>query len=449
MPDCLHQNLTDKHGGVCPDCGRDLKAPATEDSLRNEQGFPPQHTHAFREVARTEGCVILTRTPGSSCEGPLREGYAAKSFHIKAKSCNFGGMAGFLCLDPVMNKAGVQGAYSNLKENHKSLTVAYEGKTSGVVPLEISEERLQWLLGAGGKLRGARDSTGGYVLAAGQDKEKTVSVNYLLVKRDGRWAVYYDLGRIYGLPEGKAPTRELLDTAWKTFSAYLPAEVKEKPDDLHHAVEYFAELWDLLLSQAAVAPAPTQAIDGQVCAHYVPALAMTNPHRDYDEKGPEAYKNAVTGDYDLFAIWPRTFDRQEDARVAGMQAGMKDDDLIAREEKSAIGKVAGNISTRIYTIAQLLNSMMTPDARVQPNRVFHSDEAGRPFVKQVDEAAAFTPTGEMYMIKSAAELASFIRAWHEKGHVIFINKGWAAHLPEDVKGMVTWPTASPAPSPSP
>ena len=96
----------------------DIKKPVifSKEKLREEQGFPLEHTKAFLEVAKAEKCVILTRTPGSSCEGPLAEGYAAKSFHIKAKSCNWGATAGFLCLDPFMNKKGEAGALDNLKK---------------------------------------------------------------------------------------------------------------------------------------------------------------------------------------------------------------------------------------------------------------------------------------------------------------------------------------------
>lgn len=406
-----------------------------EDGLKQEEGFPPAHTRAFLDVARSENAYILTRTPGASCEGPLAEGYAAKSFHIKAKSCNFGASAGFLCLDPYLNKSGRKGAYDNLKNNYKSLTQAYEdNRTSGAIPLEISDARMQWLCGSN-RLRGKWSSSADHYFATCADRDNTLSVDFMLVKSGDRWKVFYDAAKLYGVDNPQSPDARA--KAWQKLSADLPEKVRKTPDDLHHAEEYFRALWERLVARAAASPAPSAPIDGASYGHYLPVLAMTNAHPDWDPKSADAYKNAVTGDYDLFAVWPKTFDRALDTRVGGQKVDQDDKQIVAREEGSKIGKVLGNISERVEIIAQLLNSQMV-SAKATGNRVYHSDKAGRPFIEAVDSAAVFTPDGRMFMVKNADQLAAVMRDARDKGHVLFANKGWAKHLPADVTKEITW-----------
>ncbi len=446
MPQCNHSKYKPEMGDKCPECQADLRTPVapppiTAERLRDEEGFPLVHTQAFVAEARAQEAVILTRTPGAACEGPLREGYTAKGFHIKAKSCDFGVTAGFLCLDPIMNKKSRAGALGNLVANHKSLSKAYEsGKKSGVIALEISDERLKWLRGPGQKITRIDDLTAERVLAV--CSEKSVEIRYLLIRRGERWAVHYDVGALYGLPQNTRPTAQHREAALKHFLDNTPLEDNAKID--RHTPEYFAEFWELLLANAGAAPtAPGY-------EHFVPVQAMTNPHLEYAASGPEAYKNAVTGDYDLFAVWPKKFDAELDTRVAGMSAGLSDKLLVDREEANAVGKVMGNITERLQIIGVGLNGAMTPGAVVKPNRVFHSDEAGRPDVHEVDSAAAFTPTGEMYMIKRAAELAGLIQLWGGKGWSVSINKGWAPWLASEVHKFVRWSESiADAPSPAP
>lgn len=448
MPQCKHSKYKPEMGDKCPECQADLRTPVapppiTAERLRDEEGFPLVHTQAFVAEARAQEAVILTRTPGPACEGLLREGYTAKGYHIKAKSCDFGVTAGFLCLDPIMNKKSREGALGNLNANHKSLGKEYEsGNKAGVIALEISDERLKWLRGPGQKITRLDELTTERVLAV--CTEKSVEIRYLLVRRGERWAVHYDVGALYGLPQNTRPTAQHREAAFKHLVDNTPdGEDKQKIDS--HTAEYFAEFWEILLANAGAAPA----VPGH--EHFVAVQGMTNPHLEYAAKGPEAHKNAVTGDYDLFAIWPKTFDKELDTRIAGMSAGLDDNQLIKREESHAAGKLVGNITNRIMLIGGELNSMMTPGATVQPNRVFHSDEAGRPHVLTVDAAAAFTPTGEMYMIKRAAELAGLIRMWGEKGWSVSINKGWAPWLASEVHKFIRWSESivdAPAPAPA-
>jgi hypothetical protein len=446
----------------------DIKKPVifSKEKLREEQGFPLEHTKAFLEVAKAEKCVILTRTPGSSCEGPLAEGYAAKSFHIKAKSCNWGATAGFLCLDPFMNKKGEAGALDNLKNNYKSLSPTldgkdntYEGKTSSVIPLQISMARLKWLtenkkLQIQGPYSSKEPPLPSSLIGSGSVGQITVNFLFVWDKKSSTWQVYYDAGKLYGLGEKEQPAISNYKKAKDNF--FGREEVKKKVQDPNNYLDYFKMFWDKLVAESEKSPVK-DLIYGKVYNHYVPVLAMTNPHLEYDLKTSEGYKNAVTGDYDLFAVWPMVADKALDSRVAGMTADIKGEDIASAENKSKIGKVVGNISERVYLIAQMLNSVMGKGVK-SVNRVYHSDEAGRPFLEEVDEAAVFTPDGKIFMVSPgknekgnpwAWQLSDLIRTYGKKNekdgtsYAIFANEAWLKFLDDDVKKMITWSEAIP------
>jgi hypothetical protein len=59
-------------------------------------GFPKVHVDAFKSVACRNKSVISSRELNPLCTDLVLEGYAAKGFHIKAKTCDWGPMAGFV-----------------------------------------------------------------------------------------------------------------------------------------------------------------------------------------------------------------------------------------------------------------------------------------------------------------------------------------------------------------
>jgi hypothetical protein len=105
-------------------------------------GIPPLHAEAFQEVADQKNCMISSRAVGRYATGPILEGYASKGFHNKAKSCNWGPMAGFVLNDPRFTKVG--GTEAGQTGQKKALEKAVEeGATA--VPLFISDARRRWL----------------------------------------------------------------------------------------------------------------------------------------------------------------------------------------------------------------------------------------------------------------------------------------------------------------
>lgn len=408
------------------------------------EGIPLTHAQAFAEIAVTQKCAILTRTPGGVGKVLLREGYDGKGFNIKAKSCNWGPMAGFVCLDPLFNKNGLAGAAGNLKENYKSLTVPYEdGRAAGTQPVVISEARRLWLVKKGMLTANLRGQLWVGVERA-DGKRLARDLPYVLVPRAAsappEWEVYYDRAAAYGLaakPDAPALTLDLVDNLREMLNA---ADcVKSADFDKNGYQGYF------LASQYPRRDRGYK-FEGK---YYEPVLAMTNPHPAYT-KPANRHRNAVTGDYDLFAVWPHLeeFFNDEDRRVGGMTINIEDKTIIANEDA-----LLGNISPRIELIAQLINSKIPPavPGEPAPNRLFHSDEAGRPFVQEVEfPVAAFVPNVDgdhrpvawdgradltsvvkAYLITDVLTFREFIMHCFDGRYVPFLNKGWMHQLVED------------------
>ncbi|MGH7469914.1 MAG: anthrax toxin-like adenylyl cyclase domain-containing protein, partial [Longimicrobiales bacterium] len=101
-------------------------------------GIPTEHADVFQQVANLKSGMISSRAVGKWATGLILESYATKGFHNKAKSCNWGPMAGFVLADPRFTKA---------PELAKQAQALKEAQQYGAkeVPVIISEERRRWL----------------------------------------------------------------------------------------------------------------------------------------------------------------------------------------------------------------------------------------------------------------------------------------------------------------
>jgi Anthrax toxin LF subunit len=142
---------------------------------------------AFQEVADQKDVVIGIREPNSLGAPLLHEGYASKSFHIKAKSSVSGPTAGFVAADPIFGKAGPQG----VKKQTKYIEGAIE-HGAGKVPLRLSDDQAKRLEAQG--------------LIQWDAARETIVANYagsmhrFLMRRDDPtsdtpWAVFYESGQ--------------------------------------------------------------------------------------------------------------------------------------------------------------------------------------------------------------------------------------------------------------
>lgn len=116
---------------------------------------PPEipFQRAFQHVADDKDVVIGIREPNRLGASLLREGYASKSFYVKAKSSVSGPTAGFVVADPELGKLGTSGEEQQRKYIDDALKHG-----AGKVPLRLSEERVKELRELGllrGRLPGA------------------------------------------------------------------------------------------------------------------------------------------------------------------------------------------------------------------------------------------------------------------------------------------------------
>lgn len=111
-------------------------------------GTLPEHAHCFQEVSNKENCVIMMRCVGPLVTGLLREGYTTKSISIKTKSCNWGPMAGFVCLDSRLGKMPIslENMHIKTETSHPINTQSVESKPRGFIPILISTTRIRELV---------------------------------------------------------------------------------------------------------------------------------------------------------------------------------------------------------------------------------------------------------------------------------------------------------------
>lgn len=364
---------------------------------RERIGMPSEHARCFKEVAATQKCVILSRAVGPTCKQLLEQGYDTKGFRIHGKSCDWGPMAGLVLRDPRLNKYGMEKAVYNRGEHQEALTDARSGAgwTASTTPVKIYESRRVWLQ-RGGYLgtivqRNANLYAGEYTHATG------IRIAYALIRDPGN-------PRLWGV--------------WLDNTRNHPRFVQEKGTSVAYYHPQFGNRYETL-------------------------LAMTNPseHRSWPAGD---FRNAVTGDYDLFAIWPFIADYDHegaDRRILGTARAWTERHHIEHHlerhfTQRGQGTKMGNITNRIYEVSQFLNSMIGATGCTDeigetfppfPNRmvVWHSDEAARPFVNDVDlPVVAFTPTRLEVGIRTIMDLRIFVaQCVVERIHVT-LAEGW-------------------------
>lgn len=447
--------------------GADLNTVGSNDV--KELGFPEGDQEAILEVAREYSSVILIRPPGIACLELLKEGYDAKSFHLKAKSCDWGPMMGFVCLDPRFSKKGGEGQEYNLDEMFESFNNRYDsiegvddddhadGRYPWVVPIAISDRRKRDLFADRSGLKGAGDSQSRdrweikehsksidgikYALLEylPEGRRKHV-VNFILLKDEPLvsggpdvWFLYYDFAALAEQPGARHFSDRIKSRLFKKRNVTATRESISDDRDL----EQISEHLNLIETQMGSIYGKDE-LDHE--PEFLPVFGVANP----DSPGRRKYdhKRAVTGDYDLFAIWPHVdHGSSADQRVAGMNKGTTDDQIVEGEKAGKIGRSTGNISERAYEIGQMINSKIGAPF----NRVYHSDEAGRPEIDSVDAAVVFDPDGEtMYEIRDGRnagdDLSALIKHYTsgENQYRCYVNKGWLDELDNDAREKVSW-----------
>ena len=290
--------------------------------LTDDIGMPHQHKHAFVDIAKRKKCVIMIRATGPVCTMLIQEGYDTKSFRIHSKSCDWGPMAGFVMLDPSLNKT--RNRVTNYDATRQALTDNPgdgnpQGWTAGTTPLVLSKARVKYLKTNAPSLGIEFDPP------ANADRNMRIT-GRVPARLDAKGAPFEFMlnpvnnGTLFGLyiksyrtaksapvtPE--AATRrhssvgELLHASELSLSARSHRR-KTMPPSLN------VSLVQERLENANFSPHLN--IKTDLISGYEELHALTNPVEHRAHKN-QHHLNAVTGDYDLFAIWPYVKDYDAD-----------------------------------------------------------------------------------------------------------------------------------------
>ncbi|WP_183085159.1 anthrax toxin-like adenylyl cyclase domain-containing protein [Trinickia fusca] len=365
-------------------------------------GFPLQHIRVFQQVCREFKVVIASRELNPLCTDLLLEGYAAKGFHIKAKTCDerFPLAAGFVPLVPQFTKA-----QQNIEKQKSALRDAIENHGARKVALVISDQRFEKLKAKGlisvGQVKGGVIEIGAKSRLGAEEFQFSVTRH----AKPGYWDVWY---------KSRVP-------------------VPSFGHDAASGSEAEKDGWKRL---------------------YV----MGNP----EKTGRSDYLDAVCGDYDLWGIFPHesTPDLGINNRPVPTRAVLRKDSkphlvrrategqIIYREDDLAdLAKKhehpnLGNISVGVNKIRFSLNQLCRPGGGPV---VMHSDYCGNPFGEIDFPLIFFIPalpsgsdviiTGDEYRVaKNVGDLRTSLREIKCKGFLVesYLNRKWS--IPNYVAG---------------
>jgi hypothetical protein len=326
----------------------------------NETGMPMIHGDAIQDVSDRTGHAIIFRAVGTQSTRLLEEGYAAKGFRIDTKSCDWGPMRGFVCVDPRLSKVG--GDEAKVGDNQRYTVEALEGRIrhdavgglevealghdavlpdwmAGCKPVVISAARYAELIAGG--LTGTTNSAG---IIKGTSTDKTRRVRF-------PWALI-PVARCMQTPGFATAVGDPPTGGYGVFVDYTNETVRfeQRVPTTIRAVKVLG---------------------------YESVLGLTNPGTD--EYG---YRACVTGDYDLFAVWPPM------QKLDPFGAGDWDTRVVDRYRQQHVASTTahhhqhyrlGNITNRLNMVKVFLNTALIGRGGFPGgNLVHHSDEVGNP-----------------------------------------------------------------------
>lgn len=516
-----------------------LASDCTNESIAkelNEEGFPDYMTFSFVEAAKATKSIISSRLPGGVGSDLIEAGYDLKGFQIKAKSCDWGPMGGFICQLPFFNKYGydkigyntgyivdylealnrfsgvkklidkIQNALNQVRgvlskdtvpgftekdqllmdklalmdrdspldilslqvfeesitesdkekiENylnnegnfsrklirnkiykfyttkigelvstyHKSEqnTAKWSGENSisksRLTPFIPLKRRYQENIDALVKkltdshsLTGCVKDNGSIIGTAYNDIESKSTVKVeLLLKPDSVanvWSIHYgDIG--YRKVETAGWVKyEFSPFLLNTLSSNLLGISLKENLSAKERNDYLKYLNTIFKRDA------TAAQTGPAGKKYYPLCGILNPHPPYPEGSPDFYKNAVSGDFDLFAFWPQStipgaeLNRLSERYLDQIFKFFYDTDMLfCIEFIPGFGELTqmdhpvealkesaerGNISNLGERVSGMLNNIAMNTIKeyhtvdVPLNKAFHSDEGGRPGIMEIE-----------------------------------------------------------------
>lgn len=349
-------------------------------------GLPIEHAQCFQTVASETDCVIAVRAIGPCVTGLVRAGHASKGFHIKAKSCDWGPMAGFVLSDPRLTKHSIASGAS--ERQRRDIHTAIHQFGAQETQVHLSGQRLAELITMGCMAEVSRAPDAMVVSAISPAKKRMTFVlkrQTNIAGADGAdmWTVFYHPGQ-------------------SGLAGQLQGRSRE---------------------------------NGKLL---VPVLALVDPACVPAIKG--TYRAAITADYDLFGVFPNTkdFDRRgRDQRpVPGSDRFVVPMQEYARYEDQD----KGNITPRIADINAMLNVAIRAAGYAGGAMVHHSDEVGRPKVNGVEYPfIAFIPNQKTArFVENNFQFGKLMR--ETMAYQYTMNSGWQRTLGFSVTPKGNWET---------
>jgi hypothetical protein len=444
----------------------------------NKQGFPDIVIDAFTETAEELDAVVLSRVPGPASTQLIDEGHALKSFYVHGKSCNWGPMAGFVCQIPAFNKRGVSKLEYNLDENVSSQkkfwkvwedeapTLINELRTrlkknpteeqkreardkkfavSPWMPLTISDKALDRLfvlpLNAIKGIHVVNHAPGSRsispITGIASSSENDVVMEFVLTKAEtgqgnASWLVYHRRAWIctkgiwkpyFSIDDGSLKLLQNDTTKTKVTdltptNGGIPISSADNGHNFVGGRELDLQITDWERTNNITLP------EHSVMDQIYPVRVAQNPYIPYTRDDP---RNAITGDYDLFALWQchpprpresvirlsemnavlveatnspvfrRSIDRQRPFTAClSAQTGVYVEVLPNYTEMAVYEHLfIGNINEATYFAVGILNSLTLKNygnKDFRRNVAFHSDEGGRPGIDEIEyPVAVFAP----------------------------------------------------------
>ncbi len=402
--------------------------PAAFNALKRDReaahlvGMPWEHAQIFMQIAKQERCIISSRQLGRVCMGLMSGGYDTKGFRMKSKSCDFGPMAGFICVDERLHK---KGAGYNKKQKEDVDHALHGDKWDRTGRWRASTEQICLTQARFDELR------------AWADAENTGARIDAIEVVPGTW-----IGTVLTPVRFDYVLRKEERFGDTVYALYYTNETLSR-----QTVSWKFGNWSTLLQGNELKP----------------LLSLVNPYPPYPNGH---YKNCCTGDYDLFGVWPikklvgiDAFPQHLRARLGPLYAGnpiaydpLGEDRRIAGMSRTAatMNKQTtdfedlrlGNISNRVHTIGQLINSLvqsqLNKGGRYCRDVIHHSDEAGRPFISGIDDhIIAFIPGADRdhivgvespNSVPNAMQWTAFLTACDMLGFKVIANAHWIAQL---------------------
>lgn len=363
-------------------------------------GFVEPHAAACETVAKQMNCMILFREPGVMARGLIEEQYAMKGFRIDTKSCNWGPMSGFVCVDPRLTKDSVyesRNATWTAEAVSGHIVEKFFGKvedaawTADVMPIVLSAARISEL----------------------------VAKRLIATRPDGT-----DLVGESTAPKGGAVLPWRLVPVGNATNSWLRAG--------GGGAGYYVLCVNRGAKQAFRQSYPKGAAPVLFRGHET-ILGLINPGTKH-----RGFKACVTADYDLFSIWPRASGDNMAALhainaevlkragagatpLAGGVARMAGIDDRLQSQKHREHHRYGDVSARVMLIKTTLNSALMGVANYEGgNAIHHNDEAGnfalaKGTLSDCLPLIGFTPAHGTVLIENLADFKELVLAARAAG----------------------------------